>query len=140
MLKIIGQHPIFGVGLGADSLRYAILCAGVYIADALFTHGHNIYLQIWAESGVFALIAFLGSMFFALRGGRRALRAQTDCPASPLRGVIVGTISGLSGALLFGITDYAWSYPRVMVLFWFLFALLLAGIRISNLKEAGIRK
>ena len=138
MLKIIGQNPIFGVGLGAESLRYSIKCAEVYLAEALFIHGHNIYLQIWAESGIFALISFLGSMFFAMRGGRRAFVRSEG--RTPLRGIIVGCISGLSGSLIFGITDYAWSYPRVMVMFWFLFALLLAGIHISNNKEAGIAK
>lgn len=136
MLKIIGQHPVFGVGLGAESLRYSIKCAEVYAAEALFIHGHDIYLQIWAESGIFALIAFLGSMFFPMRCGSRALRKYRN--PSPLRGVIAGCISGLSGSLLFGITDYAWSYPRVMVMFWFIFALLLAGLRITNHKEAGI--
>lgn len=138
MLKIIGQNPIFGVGLGAESLRYSVKCAGVYLAKALFIHGHNIYLQIWAESGIFALIAFLGSIFFSMRAGRRAIAERREI--TPLRGVIAGCISGLSGSLIFGITDYAWSYPRIMVMFWFLFALLLAATHITNNKEAGISK
>lgn len=136
MLRIIGLNPIFGVGLGADSLRYSIKCAEVYKAESLFIHGHNIYLQIWAESGVFALIAFLGSLFGALRAGRRALKGTAS---RRLRGVVLGCISGLSGSMLFGITDYAWSYPRVMVLFWFIFALLLTGTRLIKTKEAGIQ-
>ena len=138
VLRIIGLFPIFGVGLGADSLRYSIKCAQVYKAEALFIHAHNIYLQIWAESGVFALLAFLGAMFGALRAGRRAFLKAADQPR--LRGVVLGCVCGLSGSLLFGITDFAWSYPRVMVMFWFVYALLLAGTRLINTKEAGIEK
>ncbi len=133
MLHLIGRYPIFGVGLGADSVRYSIYCMHAYTAKALFVHGHNIYLQIWAESGVFALLAFLGSMFGALRAGRRAWLKASNQPR--LRGVVLGCISGLSGSLLFGLTDFAWSYPRVMVMFWFVFALLLAGTRLINAKE-----
>ncbi len=136
VLRILGLFPIFGVGLGADSLRYSIKCAEVYKAEALFIHAHNIYMQIWAESGVFALIAFLGAMFGALRAGRRAFIRAADAPR--LRGVVLGCICGLSGSLLFGLTDFAWSYPRVMVMFWFVYALLLAGTRLINSKEAGI--
>lgn len=135
MVRIIGLNPIFGVGIGADSLRYSIKCAEVYKAEALFIHAHNIYMQIWAESGIFALIAFLGSMFGALRAGRRAFQKAADAPR--LRGVVLGCICGLSGSLLFGLTDFAWSYPRVMVMFWFIFALLLAGTRLINSREAG---
>lgn len=135
MLKLIRNHPVFGVGLGADAVRRAVVYEQVYIAKANFSHGHNIFMQIWAESGIFALVAFLGSMFATMRNGRRALKKLSS--PTPVKGIIVGSISGLAGALLFGITDYAWSYPRVMVLFWYLFALLLAGIHTIN-KEAGI--
>ncbi|MBR4057714.1 MAG: O-antigen ligase family protein [Oscillospiraceae bacterium] len=134
MGNLILRHPIFGVGIGADTLRQSVQQSGVYVAKSPFVHGHNLYLQLWAESGIFALVAFFGSLFVTMRKGRRALKTQSASPF--LRGVVVGCISGLSGALLFGITDYAWSYPRIMVLFWFLFALLLAAIRIIE-KEAG---
>ena len=129
MVRIIGQNWLFGVGLGAETLKYAIECAGVYHASALFVHGHDIYMQIWAESGLFAIIAFVCTMFLPMRAGTRRLRRGTT---PLLRGVIAGCISGLAGSLLFGITDYAWSYPRVMVLFWFVFALLLAAIKLSD--------
>lgn len=134
MGKLILLNPVFGVGIGADTLRQSVQDAGVYVAQSPFVHGHNLYLQLWAESGIFALIAFFGSLFGTMRKGTRALKLQSVSPL--LRGIVVGCISGLSGALLFGITDYAWSYPRIMVLFWFLFALLLAAIRIIE-KEAG---
>jgi putative inorganic carbon (HCO3(-)) transporter len=137
MVRIIGQNWFFGVGLGAEALKYAIECSGVYHASALFVHAHNIYMQIWAESGLFAILAFVCTMFLPMRAGTRRLRQG----ATPLlRGVIAGCISGLAGSLLFGVTDYAWSYPRVMVMFWFVFALLLAAVKLAgkNTKQEAV--
>ena len=133
MGKLIALHPLFGVGLGAAAVRHGVYADGVYEAKAIFIHGHNIYLQIWGEMGIFALIAFIGSMVFAVRGGLQMRRTEDGV----LRAVAVGTACGLCASLFFGITDYAWSYPRVMVLFWFVFALIPAALRLKNEKEAG---
>ena len=134
MGRLIARHPLFGVGLGAAAVKHAVYAEGVYEAKAIFVHGHNIYLQIWGEMGVFALMAFLGSMAFAIRGGLQLRRR----PEGVLRAVGVGMACGLCASLFFGITDYAWSYPRVMVLFWFAFALIPAALRLKNEKEAGM--
>ena len=133
MGRLIALHPFFGVGLGATALKHAVEATGVYEAKALFIHGHNIYLQIWGEMGVFALISFLGSMFFAVRSGLQ-LRREED---AIIRAVAVGASCGLCSSLFFGITDFAWSYPRAMVIFWFVFALIPAAMHIKNIKEAG---
>ena len=132
MRRLIENHPLFGVGLGADAVRNAVYAEHVYDAEALFTHGHNIYLQIWAEMGVFALIAFVCAMAFAVRAGLQ-LRSDSD---ATLRAVGVGAACALCGSMVFGLTDYAWSYPRVMVLFWFVFALIPAAVRLKNIREA----
>ena len=134
MGRLIGLHPIFGVGLGAAAVKHAIEANSVYEAEALFVHGHNIYLQIWGEMGVFGLIAFIGTMAFAIRAGLQLRNA----PDGVLKAVGVGAACSLCGSLFFGITDYAWSYPRVMVMFWFVFALIWACVRLKNTKEAGI--
>ncbi len=133
MRRLIENHPIFGVGLGADAVRDTVYAEGVYEAEALFIHGHNIYLQIWAEMGVFALAAFVIAMAFAVRAG---LRLSRDSDPT-LRAVGVGAGCALCGSLFFGITDYAWSYPRVMMLFWLLFALIPAAARLRNIREGN---
>ena len=30
------------------------------------------------------------------------------------------------------LADYLWNYPRVMVIFWFLFAILLSGVKLAR--------
>lgn len=137
MLRIIKLKPIFGVGLGADTVKHSIEIAGVYTAEATFIHGHNIYFQIWAESGIFGVASFILSLFFAVRRGGRQMK---KCGTTPfLKGVIAGSAAGLAGSMFFGLTDFPWSYPRVMVLFWLLFAVLCAAAAISkNNEKAGI--
>lgn len=134
MGRLVTRYPIFGVGLGAAALKHAVEATGVYEAEALFIHAHNIYLQIWGEMGIFALFAFLLSMAFAIRSGLKLKTAENPT----VRAVAVGAACGLCASLFFGITDYAWSYPRVMVIFWFVFALIPAAVRANNSKEVGI--
>ncbi|MGN1001947.1 MAG: O-antigen ligase family protein [Oscillospiraceae bacterium] len=134
---LISDHPILGVGLGTAAYQAAARAAGAYTDSFIFGHAHNIYMEIWAESGVFALIAFLLAMFFPVRDGVRAARGAAS---KRLRVITASCLSGVIGALVFGITDYAWSYPRIMVLFWFLFAMLCAAnklYRINRGKSAG---
>lgn len=128
-LMNIGHNPVYGAGLGMDAVKYAVAATGVFGAKFSFIHAHNVFLQIWGESGVFALITFIMALFLPIRAGVRRIKKGL----TPItKGVIAGTISGLIGSLVFGLTDYAWSYPRVMTLFWFVFALLLAALRVSN--------
>ncbi|WP_214769015.1 O-antigen ligase family protein [Exiguobacterium sp. s133] len=46
VLEMISKNPILGNGIGS-------------IEETLNIKGHNIYLQLWAESGIFALIIFI---------------------------------------------------------------------------------
>ena len=38
--------------------------------------------------------------------------------------------------MLCGVADYIWNYPRVMLIFWFVCSLTLAGIRLAAQGEA----
>ena len=135
MLALIRDHPLLGVGLGSDAVRTAIADGGYYHSTTLFVHGHNLYLQIWAETGVFGLIAFLGTMFTAARDGMRVIVGRKAQPL--LRSLAAAGIAGLAGTLVFSLADYPWSYPRVMTIFWIVFALLLTTVRLAKRQAAG---
>jgi len=76
-MRMIADHPLLGVGFEGflrnfrrydpidERLRFDVRDARV---------AHNTYLQVWAELGTFALIAFLGMLFSTLRWLRRARR------------------------------------------------------------------
>ncbi len=126
--NIIKDNPLGGVGLGTTNLKYIADEYGYYNAAFPFVHAHSIYLEIWAESGILALGSFVLTMFFALKKGVRTVRSGT----SPvLHGAAAGCVGGIVGSMIFGITDYAWSYPRVMALFWFLIAIVYTASRLA---------
>ncbi len=133
ILRLIKRYPLFGVGLGSTNLRSVLNELELYTGGAYFVHGHNVLFQIWGESGVFALGSFCLASSFALRDGLRdAFRPAAEGEGDPVRGVLAGSACGLLGSLVFGMTDYIWSYPRIMILYWFLFGLLLAADRLRK--------
>lgn len=128
--RIIRDNPLTGVGLGTTVLKSVADNYGYYAAHFPFVHAHSIYMEIWAESGILAIISFILAMFFALKKGYRAAKSEKSTPM--IKGAAVGCMGGIVGSLVFGITDYAWSYPRVMALFWFLIAITCSVGRISD--------
>jgi len=129
-LRLIRNHTLFGVGLGTDTVRQVMTDELYYYGTAPFVHCHDIYLQIWAEMGLVGLLAFLGSMASAVKNGAKA--ALSPETPFPLRALSAGCASGVVGVLVCCLADYVWMYPRVMVLFWFLFALALSGVKLAR--------
>ncbi|MEO6050020.1 MAG: O-antigen ligase family protein [Pyrinomonadaceae bacterium] len=77
---MIGAAPWTGHGLGTFGLQFPNYQAEIlsqpwavtFIPNASFTsYAHNDYLQLWAELGVFGLLAFGSLMWIVLRRGRK---------------------------------------------------------------------
>ena len=75
------------------------------------------------------MLTFVGSIFWTFKKGAKAVLAAAGDPA--VRMVVIGSITALMGTMLCGMADYIWNYPRVMLIFWFVCALALAGIRLA---------
>ncbi len=136
VVRLLKDNWFFGVGLGTSALKRGISYFDVYHATFPFVHAHNILLEIWAESGIFAALSFICTICASfIKGFAARKRAKTPL----LRAIIAGSVSGLVGSMVFGLTDYAWAFPRIMVLFWFLFAILYAAIKLSK-KTDTIKK
>lgn len=133
VVRLLEDNWFFGVGLGTSALKRGIAYYDVYYASFPFVHAHNILLEIWAESGLFAAISFVCAMCASfIKGFAARRRAQTPL----LKAIISGAVSGLAGSMVFGLTDYAWTFPRIMVLFWFLVAILYAAIKLTKNKDS----
>lgn len=131
--RLIADRPLQGAGLGSDAVRQAVTDLNFYHGKSPFVHCHNIYLQVWAETGLFGLVSFVGAAFWALkRGGSAALRRLGGSSA---RMMIIGSLSALLGIMVCGVADFIWHYPRVMLIFWFVFALAAASIRVTLAEE-----
>ena len=129
-LTYLKQHPLTGAGLGSDAVRAAVKELHLYHGHDYFVHCHNTYLQLWCETGLVGLITFVGGIFWTFKQGAKAVAKATCAPG--LRLAITGGASALLGSMLCGMADYTWNYPRVMLIFWFVCALTLSGIRLAG--------
>ena len=129
-VKGVMTSPVTGAGLGADAVRQFIKEYGLYHGEAPFTHSHNIYLQLWLEHGLLGVAAFVAGCWNALKQGAKTALLP-DCPAQ-IRMITLGAAAGLAGSLVCGLADYLFTYPRVMLIFWFSVSILLAGVRLSK--------
>ena len=130
-LQVIGREPVTGVGLGADAVRRMVKLTQLYQGRASFVHCHNVYLQIWAEMGLLGLVSFLGAMLGMMKSAARAVRRS---PNTPARHMAIGGTAAILGAMVCGLADYLWTYPRIMFLFWFVFGLTLAAIKVCKME------
>lgn len=125
-LEVIRTSPISGGGLGTAATQAYIKDFNLYHGDAPFVHAHNFYLQVWIEAGLLGVVGFVGSMLWNIK---RAAHTVRHCTDSAARTITCAAASALCGAMVCGLADYLWNYPRVMCIFWFVFAMALAGVK-----------
>ena len=109
-----------GAGLGSDAVRQAIGDLNLFHGKDHFVHCHNIYLQVWCETGLVGVISFVGGILWTFKKGCRAVARATCDPV--VRMTILGRAAALMGTMVCGLADYIWNYPRVMLIFWFVCA------------------
>lgn len=130
-LRLLAGEPISGAGLGTDAVRQTVRIKTLYQGYAPFVHAHNTFLQVWLECGALGLAAFVGAIVSTVKSGFRCVK---HCPDPAARHMAIGGTSALLGAAVCGLADYLWTYPRIMFVFWFVFGLTLAAIKVCNLE------
>ena len=112
---MIKAHPIKGVGIGNFGKFYSI-----YIMPGAnqTNFSHNSYLQLWAETGILGLGAFLWIVFTFFRIGFRGLEN------SGVKGIQIGSISAGIAFLTHNIIDYDFFVPEVAFHWWIILGLL----------------
>lgn len=128
-MDVIARRPLSGAGLGTAAVQRYVKLLNLYHARTPFVHSHNIYIQVWAEMGVLGFAGFVGS---ALWGVKQAARAVRHCGSSEARTITCAACAALCGAMVCGLADYLWNYPRVMCIFWFVFAVALGGAKLCH--------
>lgn len=128
-LGVIRTSPVTGAGLGIDAVQAFIKEHHLYHGKFDFVHSHNIYLQVWAETGLLGFLGFFSSMLWNIKNAARQVRR---CPDSAARTITAAAAAALCGAMVAGLADYLWNYPRVMSVFWFVFALSLSGVKVCR--------
>ena len=126
-LHMLRDNLFIGIGVGEEAFSEEFL---KYAEDSVTApHSHNLFLEIGCEIGIFALLFF--AFLLVTRVRHRATYAKY------VRNSSVDNISTLSGTalfamLIFGMTDYIWYSSSTYYLFWVVFAIGSATLRISK--------
>lgn len=112
---------LLGIGVGNQNFREIY---GLYMKtgfDAL--SAYNIYLEIAVESGIFALIAFLGFLAVMLKKALELIIKSTDTKTV----IFVSTaLISISAVCIHGLVDTVFFRPQIQFLFWTMAAILRA--------------
>lgn len=117
-LDMFKDNWILGIGVGNQNFREIY---GLYMKtgfDAL--SAYNIFLEIAVESGIFALIAFLGFLVCYIKDTIIFIKKSTDTKTVIL--VSTGLISVL-GVCFHGFVDTVFFRPQIQMIFWTAIAL-----------------
>lgn len=127
-LKYIFANPVFGSGLGMNVLQIMMYASNSYPVNmSSFIHAHNVYLQIWAESSIFSLLFYiLGIVMLIIKNYNLVKNNDTTNYLN------IGCIAAIIGSSIFLIFDYAWAYPRIMLLYWCMIAVSCICYNIEN--------
>ncbi len=139
-IKLIMDYWGLGVGLGTDVVQKTARSYSYYSNGYKFIHSHNTFMQIWVEMGILGILSFLGTFSNWFKRSA-AWIIDGRCPRD-LRNIILAGVSAIIGELIFGLVDYVWFYPRVMLIFWVVIsvtisAAVLASSEAKRIADAG---
>jgi putative inorganic carbon (HCO3(-)) transporter len=126
-IRMLSENIFTGIGMGTDAFSREFL---KFAEDSVTApHSHNLFLQIGCEAGIFALALFLHLLFLRMR--HRASYARYVKYAS------VGSICTMAGTalfslIIFGMTDYIFYSSSMTMLFFTVFGIGSATLRISK--------
>ena len=118
-IQMFKDNPFLGIGVGNQNFRETY---GLYMRtgyDAL--SAYNIYLETAVESGIFALLAFLGFIVFTVKAAFRSI-----CRTANIEKVIILTIAltSIVGILCHGFVDTVFYRPQLQFVFWLMVAVI----------------
>ena len=117
--RMIQEHPFFGKGLGT----FMDYCS-LYASNQGASYLHNCFLQIWAESGIFALLSFillLGYVFY--KSIKVSFRMQPVLNFF----LLVGLTSGFLGVVVHSFFEVHLYSFQLSFLFWTMLGLTIAA-------------
>lgn len=133
-LKMIRDHPVLGVGLGAYSLAYTRY--DTQGGAMRLEHAHNDYLQLLADTGFIG--GALGLLFFVVLF-RKAWRASSSADRFR-RGVGLGAFAGCIAVLVHSFFEFALHTTANALLFLVVVALATLGSQVEQTRTSNRRR
>lgn len=130
-VPMLKNYWITGVGLGIEVFNT------IYKRYKSFTlktvaHTHNLFLQVWLESGIITLISLLWLGLRLVKKTSYIIRNSDDIK---LKNIVIGSIAGIAGLMVMGFADHVWFYNRILFIFWILVSFIFVSIKITYREE-----
>ncbi len=126
---LVRDYGLRGVGLGTDVMRQVFLVYPTMFDGNYPIHTHNNYLQMWGELGFFGALTYLAMVLSQVKTGIKAFRATAD---KSLRRILAAALGAFCGILVIGVAEYTWFYARNMFVFFFLFGVISACVKLAR--------
>jgi len=123
-----------GVGLGTEAFQVIFKRYQNYGAT-IYAHTHNLYLQLWLEAGIISVISFLWMVCRIIK--KSVLEVFGNTSDNYAKNILIAGISSIAGILVMGLADHIWFFNRILLIFWMVIGIILAGLYISSVKEVN---
>ena len=125
-----------GIGIGLEYFKRYINNYVYFAYETAPVHSHNLFLQIWLESGIVAILSFLWAMARLIKKGARSMKPNgTD---NEMRYILVACISAIIGFLVMGCFEYVWFFPRCMNHFFMIVGIFMCAVNLSSANQPQI--
>jgi len=111
-LSIIKARPLMGIGLGQ--------LGNFSLMDSRYAH--NSYLQIWAETGIIGIVAWLWMVFISFNIGFKKLKKNGNQQDSATISLILAS----SIFLIHNFIDFSFFLPEVSMIWWVILGLIVS--------------
>lgn len=127
---IIKDYWLTGLGLGNETLLRVSKNYYVFVSKgSIPSHSHNLYLQIWIETGIFGITSFLA---FILTTVKKSIKSIVRPGDVMVRNMLIAGLASMTGLLANGMIEYVWFDRRVMLFFWAVVGIILSAIAIGT--------
>ncbi len=122
-VEMFKDNWLLGIGVGNQNFREIY---GLYMKtgfDAL--SAYNIFLEIAVESGIFALIAFVGFLITLIKNGTNFILKSTDTKSVI---IVSACVISICAVCVHGLVDTVFFRPQIQFVFWTMVAVLRANL------------
>lgn len=121
-LKMVKDHPVFGVGNGNFTERYDEYVKRYPYLEYGYSHfpAHNSYLKVFSELGIIGIVNFISIIILAIIRVKKFISMTKD---NFYKLFFTGFFASIIGFLVMNTVDNLFFVPKVTTFFWVLLAL-----------------
>jgi O-antigen ligase/tetratricopeptide (TPR) repeat protein len=130
-LRQARDFPLWGTGFGTYQVVEGLYRRDAGYTDKTVTHAHNDYLELFAEAGLFGLLAIGVVLVLLFRDGFRAVGRD---PGQSDDALVLGAVLGAAASAIHSVFDFSLHIPANAV-----FATVVWGFLAACAREPGAR-